>query len=166
MGFVSVRADARTGVLTTKPFTFTGNQLEINYSTSIAGSIRIALLDEAGDSLSKFALDDCPHIFGDEIARTVRWENINAIDIQQPVRLQFELIEADSFLLDFQSRRNIMKIVKIEQFFPRRRMRLIKITTDTGIVGWGETTLEASPEAHGCRRRTRGLSYRERSLAR
>jgi galactonate dehydratase len=35
-----------------------------------------------------------------------------------------------------------MKIAKIEQFFPRKRMRLIKITTDTGIVGWGETTLE------------------------
>ena len=52
-GFVSVRADARTGVLTTRPFTFTGNQLEINYSTSVAGSIRIALLDEAGESPSK-----------------------------------------------------------------------------------------------------------------
>ena len=102
-GFVSVRADARTGILTTKPFTFTGNQLEINYSTSIAGSIRIALLDEAGDPLPKFALDDCPHIFGDEIARIVRWENANAIDIasHQPIRLQFELIEADLFSFRF-----------------------------------------------------------------
>ena len=35
-----------------------------------------------------------------------------------------------------------MKIAKIEQFFPRRRMRLVKITTDNGLVGWGETTLE------------------------
>ena len=40
-----------------------------------------------------------------------------------------------------------MKIAKIEQFFPRRRMRLIKITTDTGIVGWGETTLEGKPKS-------------------
>ena len=40
-----------------------------------------------------------------------------------------------------------MKIAKIEQFFPRRRMRLIKITTDTGIVGWGETTLEGKPRS-------------------
>ena len=40
-----------------------------------------------------------------------------------------------------------MKIAKIEQFYPRKRMRLIKITTDTGIVGWGETTLEGKPKS-------------------
>ena len=38
-----------------------------------------------------------------------------------------------------------MKIAKIEQFFPRRRMRLVKITTDNGLIGWGETTLEGKP---------------------
>ena len=31
-----------------------------------------------------------------------------------------------------------MKIAKIEQFFPRHRMRLVRITTDNGLVGWGE----------------------------
>ena len=30
-----------------------------------------------------------------------------------------------------------MKIARIEQFFPRPRMRLVKITTSDGIVGWG-----------------------------
>ena len=40
-----------------------------------------------------------------------------------------------------------MKIAKIEQFFPRQRMRLGKITTDNGIVGWGETTLEGKPKS-------------------
>ena len=40
-----------------------------------------------------------------------------------------------------------MKIATIEQFYPRRRMRLVKITTDTGIVGWGETTLEGKPKS-------------------
>jgi galactonate dehydratase len=35
-----------------------------------------------------------------------------------------------------------MKITRIEQFFPRKRVRLVKVTTDTGLVGWGETTLE------------------------
>lgn len=35
-----------------------------------------------------------------------------------------------------------MKIVSIEQFRPRKRCQLVKITTDEGIVGWGETTLE------------------------
>lgn len=40
-----------------------------------------------------------------------------------------------------------MKIAKIEQFFPRPRMRLVKIVTDDGIVGWGETTLEGKPRS-------------------
>ncbi|MBN1401252.1 MAG: galactonate dehydratase [Anaerolineae bacterium] len=40
-----------------------------------------------------------------------------------------------------------MRIAKIEQFYPRSRMRLIKITTDTGLVGWGETTLEGKPKS-------------------
>ena len=40
-----------------------------------------------------------------------------------------------------------MKIAKIEQFSPYQRMRLVKITTDNGIVGWGETTLEGKPKS-------------------
>ena len=40
-----------------------------------------------------------------------------------------------------------MKIAKIEQFFPRQRMRLVKITTNNGIVGWGETTLEGKSKS-------------------
>lgn len=40
-----------------------------------------------------------------------------------------------------------MKIDRIDQFFPRPRVRLVKITTDGGIVGWGETTLEGKPRS-------------------
>lgn len=40
-----------------------------------------------------------------------------------------------------------MKIQKIEQFMPRPRTRLVKITTDNGIEGWGETTLEGRPKS-------------------
>ena len=39
-----------------------------------------------------------------------------------------------------------MKIVKIEQFSPRPRTRLVKVTTDQDLVGWGETTLEGKPK--------------------
>jgi len=40
-----------------------------------------------------------------------------------------------------------VKIARIDQFFPRPRIRLVRITTDTGLVGWGETTLEGSPKS-------------------
>src|SRR5687767_8790204 len=43
-----------------------------------------------------------------------------------------------------------MKIAKIEQFFPLPRIRLVKVTTDNDLVGWGETTLEGKPKSvHG-----------------
>src|SRR5512135_2939679 len=40
-----------------------------------------------------------------------------------------------------------LKVERVEQFFPRQRMRLVKITTDDGIVGWGESTLEGKPRS-------------------
>ena len=40
-----------------------------------------------------------------------------------------------------------MKIESIEQFAPLPRVRLVKVTTDSGIVGWGETTLEGKPRS-------------------
>jgi galactonate dehydratase len=40
-----------------------------------------------------------------------------------------------------------MRITRIEQFFPRVRTRLVKVTTDSGLVGWGETTLEGKPKS-------------------
>jgi galactonate dehydratase len=40
-----------------------------------------------------------------------------------------------------------VKIARIDQFFPRPRTRLVKITTDNGLVGWGETTLEGRPRS-------------------
>ena len=40
-----------------------------------------------------------------------------------------------------------MKIAKIEQFRPKHRTWLVKITTDNGISGWGETTLEGKPKS-------------------
>ena len=43
--------------------------------------------------------------------------------------------------------RTFMKIGRIEQFAPRVRTRLGKVTTDNGLVGWGETTLESKPKS-------------------
>ena len=40
-----------------------------------------------------------------------------------------------------------MKISRIDQFAPKIRTRLIRITTDNGLVGWGETTLEGKPKS-------------------
>lgn len=40
-----------------------------------------------------------------------------------------------------------MKITSVDQFSPRPRTRLVRITTDTGIEGWAESTLEGKPQS-------------------
>ena len=40
-----------------------------------------------------------------------------------------------------------MKIKRIDQFSPRPRTRLIRISTDSGIDGWAESTLEGNPKS-------------------
>jgi len=102
-GFASVNAPWSGGQMLTKPLTFSGDALSLNYSTSAAGSIRVEIQDAAGSPLPGFAADDCPAIIGDEIDRTVQWKG--GSDIGQfagtPVRLRFVLRDADLFSLKF-----------------------------------------------------------------
>ena len=102
-GFVSVQARLRGGEFVTKPILFKGDRLEINYSTSAAGSIRIEIQDTDGNPLSGHALTDCHEVFGDEISRTVAWkagERVKAI-AGAAVRLRFVLKDADLFSFRF-----------------------------------------------------------------
>ena len=103
-GFISVNALLAGGEFITKPFTFSGQQLEINYSTSAAGQMRIELQDAEGKPMTGFALDDCEPIWGDHIARIVKWKNAPdlAAHSGQPVRLRFEMSDADLFSIKFQ----------------------------------------------------------------
>ncbi|MFN0196985.1 MAG: hypothetical protein ACKVT0_09570, partial [Planctomycetaceae bacterium] len=63
-GFASVHASPSGGEFTTRPLTFTGSALHINFQTSAPGSIRIALLDESGKEIPGYALADGPEIYG------------------------------------------------------------------------------------------------------
>ncbi len=102
-GFASINAPLSGGELITKPFKFTGTKLEINYSTSAAGRVRVELQDADGKALPGFALDDCLPIYGDDIARFVKWkasEDVSAF-AGKPVRLRFAMEDADLFSLRF-----------------------------------------------------------------
>jgi hypothetical protein len=102
-GFVSVHASAERGALITKPLVFEGNRLEINYSTSAAGAVRVELQDAAGKPVPGHAAEDCPVIFGDEISRIVRWKDEDDVSdlAGSPVRLRFEVTEADVYSFRF-----------------------------------------------------------------
>lgn len=102
-GFVSVNGGGDGGEVLTRPVTFSGSRLEINYSTSAAGSIRIALCDESGASYEGFGLADAEMLFGDEITHTVKWrgsEDVSAL-AGKPVRLRVRLKDADLYSFRF-----------------------------------------------------------------
>ncbi len=102
-GFVSVNAGYPGGEFTTRPFTFDGNELEINYSTSAVGFVRIEIQQADGRPVPGYALDDCPEIFGDEIEGVVRWENGTDVSTLAgtPVRLRCVMKDADLFAFRF-----------------------------------------------------------------
>jgi hypothetical protein len=107
-GFVSVRAGAGEGELTTKPVRFAGGELVVNLSTSAAGSLRVEMQHADGAPVAGCALADCRAIVGDAIEHVVRWRN--SADLARlagkPVRLRFVMKEADLFSLRFQQKRS------------------------------------------------------------
>ena len=102
-GFASLYADAEGGQALTRPFTFTGDRLEVNYATSAAGSLRFELCDAAGKPLSGFTLADSEPLYGNELAHTVAWRggtDVSAL-AGQTVRLRINLKDADLFSVMF-----------------------------------------------------------------
>lgn len=103
-GFASVNAPLAGGEFITKPFTFTGAQLDINYATSAAGQVRVELQDSDGKPLPGLTLDDCEPIWGDHVSRSVKWKAGADLSAHagRAVRLRFEMSDADLFSLCFQ----------------------------------------------------------------
>jgi hypothetical protein len=102
-GFVSVQGPYEGGELVTKPFTFAGSTLSINYATSAAGGLFVEIQTLEGTPIEGFALKDCPEIIGDRIEHTVSWKQ--GADVTglagKPVRLRFVLKDADLYSLQF-----------------------------------------------------------------
>ncbi|MYH63174.1 MAG: hypothetical protein F4148_15925 [Caldilineaceae bacterium SB0675_bin_29] len=103
-GFASVQAPLSGGELVTKPLTFAGNRLRVNFSASAAGIIQVEILrDQMDESVAGFGLDDCVELLGDDIERVVRWSG--GADISRlegvPVRLRFVLRDADLYAFQF-----------------------------------------------------------------
>jgi len=99
-GFLSYHAGHEPAWLITRPFTFAGNRLNINFATSAIGSVRITLLDDAGDAIPGY--ESC-EIFGDSLERPVDFAG--GIDLSalagRPVRMRIDLQDADIFSFKF-----------------------------------------------------------------
>lgn len=78
-------------------------QLLINYSTSAAGSLRCEVQGVSGTPLPGFTMEACDVIYGDHIERAVTWAGRNELEhlAGTPVRLRFELKDADVYAIRF-----------------------------------------------------------------
>ncbi len=102
-GFGSLYAPLTGGRAVTKPLTFDGDQLSINFSTSGGGQLRIGFQDAGGADIAGFRLDDCDLQYGDQIDRVVTWQGNPDVGMLagRQVRLQIELKDADLFSFRF-----------------------------------------------------------------
>lgn len=102
-GFVSLNAPQSGGSILTKPITFDGDSLTINYATSAAGSIRIALQNADGTPIPGFSLNECDDIFGDQLNRVVTWQGMNDLSdlAGKPLRMSVQLSDADLYSFQF-----------------------------------------------------------------
>lgn len=102
-GFVSASAPMSGGELITKPFTFTGKTLSLNFATSAAGRVQLELQDAAGKPIKGFSLDDCEELFGDTIHRPVVWTSQSDLAslVGKTVRIRFAIHDADVYSFQF-----------------------------------------------------------------
>jgi hypothetical protein len=73
-GFVSMDSPYGKEVTAiTKPFIFSGKRLHINIDTDAAGYTQIGFIDENGNPVEGFSVDDCIYINGDFVDTEVEW---------------------------------------------------------------------------------------------
>ena len=89
--------------MTSKPLTFSGQRLSLNYATSAAGSVRVEIQDAAGKPLPGYSLDDCLEHYGDSVHQIVAWKGGSDVSAlaNEPVRLRFVLKDADLYSFRF-----------------------------------------------------------------
>ena len=105
-GFCSVRAPHDGGELITRPLVFAGQELELNYATSAAGSMRVEIRNPDNAPTPGYRLRDAVDIFGNRLDGVARWRNGTDVSALAglPIRLRFVMRDADLFSLRFKNR--------------------------------------------------------------
>lgn len=73
-GFVSLDSPYEKEIeVVTKPLVFEGGKLTLNIDTDATGYAQVGILDEDGNPIEGFNVDDCIYINGDFISKEVEW---------------------------------------------------------------------------------------------
>ena len=104
-GFVSAHAKRAIGELTTKPLTFKGKRLSLNFATSAAGFVKVELQTADGKPLPGFSEADADILYGDSLDRTVSWKGKSDVGPLQgkPIRIRMIMRESDVYSWKFEN---------------------------------------------------------------
>ena len=112
-GFVSLDAGPNPGTITTKPLTFEGSRVLVNFEASLKGSagmddassVEVEILDASGGSISGFGRDDAVPITRTGLRHAVSWKGgANPQSLEgRPVRLRFHVRNAKLYSFQFAS---------------------------------------------------------------
>ena len=77
-GFASVAAGFDGGQLTTKPFRFAGDELQVNAKADF-GQLTVEVLDEKGQPLPDYTRDACLPMSADGVEQPIRWKESKSL---------------------------------------------------------------------------------------
>lgn len=97
-GFFSWHCGYKPGKVITKPVTFKGDSLSVNFATSALGGLRVRILDKLGNPIEGY--DSGVH-FGDSIDRPISFPKPLSALSGTPVRLEFSFRDADLYSFRF-----------------------------------------------------------------
>jgi hypothetical protein len=102
-GFVSIHAGAEPGEILTVPLLPNGDRLEMNFSTSAAGSLQVEVQDAQGQPIEGMRMAEMDPLFGDALCREVCWQSeaYPARLSGVPIRLRIRLQDSDLYALRF-----------------------------------------------------------------
>ena len=87
----------------TRPLTFKGSRLTVNFATSAAGTLKVEFQTPDGKPVKGFTLADADETFGDELDRTLTWRGSSDVSslAGRPLRLRITLSDTDLYSIKF-----------------------------------------------------------------
>jgi hypothetical protein len=101
---VALTADSDGGEAITRPLSFQGRKLFLNYRAKDGGSVGVELQDADGKPLQGFSANDCLPLRGGSLAAAVAWTGNDPLASRagQPLRIRFLLNNAELFAFHFE----------------------------------------------------------------
>ena len=117
-GFVSMEAGPNEGTLTTRALTFAGDRLAVNmqagrkgYGVDEVTSVRVEILDEAGNPIPGFTLGEADALGATGVAQIARWRGRADVGslAGRAVRLRFHLKNVKLYAFQFRRGANAQR---------------------------------------------------------